>query len=98
MPKSALAALAIVLAILTVNARAAETTKTENLFFVMLDGVRWQEVFTGAEESLLNKERGGVANVKAIKDKFWRDSADQRRQALMPFLWNVIAKEGQLYG
>jgi thiol-disulfide isomerase/thioredoxin len=37
--------------------------ETENVLSVMLDGLRWQEVFTGADEALMNKAHGGVANV-----------------------------------
>jgi hypothetical protein len=33
-----------------------------------------------------------------LKREFWRDSAAARREALMPFLWTVIAKQGQVYG
>ncbi|WP_020468308.1 alkaline phosphatase family protein [Zavarzinella formosa] len=72
--------------------------KTENVIFVMLDGLRWQDVYTGAEEDLLNKERGGVANVADTKKQFWREKPEERRQVLLPFLWNTVAKEGQLFG
>lgn len=81
--------------------RAAEPFaggKTENIIFVMTDGLRWQEVFTGAEADLINRTNGGVENVAALKQQFWRDTADERRAALMPFLWNVIARQGQIYG
>lgn len=72
--------------------------RTENVLFVMTDGLRWQEVFTGADEALLNKKDGGVGDVPALRKAFWRDTPDARREALMPFMWIVIAKEGQLYG
>jgi hypothetical protein len=71
---------------------------TENVLLVMLDGLRWQEVFAGAEEELLSKERGGVKDVAATRKKFWRDTAAERRKTLLPFLWNVVAAQGQLFG
>lgn len=71
--------------------------KTENVFLIISDGLRWQEVFSGAEESLLNKANG-VANVEATRRQFWRETPEQRREALMPFFWNQIAKQGQLFG
>lgn len=71
---------------------------TRNVVLVTTDGLRWQEVFRGAEESLLNKKDGGVANVEALRQEFWRDGAEARREALMPFMWKTIAREGQLYG
>src|SRR5687767_4144819 len=38
----------------------AAEPKTRNVLLVTIDGVRWQEVFRGAEEALINKEHGGV--------------------------------------
>lgn len=72
--------------------------QTENLFWVMLDGLRWQEVYYGAEASLLNKERGGVQNVPVLRKQFVRDTLDEQRAALLPFLWGTVARQGQLYG
>ena len=59
---------------------------------------RWQDVFRGADPALLNKPAGGVADVEAIRRDFWRETPEARREALMPFLWTVIARHGQLYG
>ncbi len=84
---------------LTAAASAAEH-KTRYVIFVMTDGLRWQEVFNGADESLMNKENGNVepANVAALKKAYWRETVQARRDALMPFVWGVRAKHGQLYG
>jgi hypothetical protein len=65
---------------------------------ITTDGLRWQEVFTGAEKALINKQHGGVADVKGIEEKFWRENPDERRAALMPFFWSKIANDGQIYG
>lgn len=73
-------------------------TKTENVILVLLDGIRWQEVFRGAEPELLNKENGGVENPDALKQRFWHENDNERRKLLMTFFWSVIAKQGQLYG
>ena len=64
----------------------------------MTDGLRWQEVFNGAEESLMTKQNGKVKNEAALKQMYWRDNAEQRREALMPFIWQVVAKQGQIFG
>ncbi len=77
---------------------AEHKSKTENVLFVMLDGLRWQEVFTGADEALLNKKRGGVEDVPSIRKRFWRDKATARREALLPFLWGTVARDGQIFG
>ena len=39
----------------------AQKTKTENVILITLDGMRWQEVFSGAEKRLITK--GFVANL-----------------------------------
>lgn len=76
----------------------AEELKTQNVVLITSDGLRWQEVFTGAEEALISKKPGGVANVDEIRADYWRDTPDARRTALMPFMWNMIGKHGQIYG
>jgi len=65
---------------------------------VMTDGLRWQEVFQGADAALMNKENGAVSEPEALKKEFWRDTPTARREALMPFLWTTIAKQGQVFG
>jgi len=65
---------------------------------VMTDGLRWQEVFRGAEAGLLEKASTDADAVAALKKQYWRETAEARRQVLMPFFWSVIAREGQIYG
>lgn len=83
---------------LCVAANGSEKLKTENVFLITSDGLRWQDLFTGADPDLMNKENGGVADTTALREEFWRATPEARRQALMPFLWNVIAKQGQIFG
>jgi hypothetical protein len=89
--------LAILFAALSAAA-LAQTPGDHKVILVLLDGVRWQDVFRGADPELLNKEAGGVENVEAAKKEFWRDSAEERRAVLMPFLWGTVARLGQIYG
>ena len=78
----------------------AAPPKTKNVIFVSTDGLRWQEVFRGAEEALMTKENGGVAPaaIKPLRRKFWRETPDERRSVLMPFVWGEMAKRGQIFG
>ena len=72
---------------------------TRNVVLIVSDGLRWQEVFTGADPSLLNEEHGGIwESAESLRAKFWSDNASERRRKLFPFLWDVVAKQGQLYG
>ncbi len=64
----------------------AQKNKVENLILISVDGLRWQEVFQGAD-SLLIKDK-----------KYWAPTPVERREKLMPFFWETIAKKGQLYG
>jgi hypothetical protein len=77
---------------------ALKKTRTRNILLVTTDGLRWQEVFTGADPTLMNKQNGGVVDPAALNQEFGGETPANRRQTLMPFLWNVIAKNGQLYG
>ena len=69
--------------------QAQVPAKTRRVIWVMTDGLRWQEVFQGADPALITD---------ALKKDFWRDTPEQRRQIVMPFLWDVMAKQGQIYG
>jgi len=90
--------LSAVLLASTLFLNAQEKRKTENIILVMTDGLRWQEVFRGAEGDLLNKKYGKVPDEENLKKDYWRQDSADRRLALMPFLWQVVAKEGQIYG
>lgn len=79
-------------------APAAEPVrKAENVLVVTLDGFRWQELFTGADETFMDAKQG-VKDVAGLKKKYLRDAADERRQTLLPFIWGTMAKNGQVFG
>lgn len=70
---------------------------SENLFIILTDGFRWQEVFTGADSLLINDETF-TPDTSTIKSMYWAATQEERRKKLLPFFWNVMAKKGQLYG
>ena len=76
----------------------ADKRRTENVLLITIDGLRWQELFGGADESLLNKEFGGVKGEAAVRERFWRETPQQRREVLMPFFWRTIAQQGIVWG
>lgn len=76
----------------------AAKPRTKNVVLVMTDGLRWQEVFGGADRDLLNKKDGGVADVDGLKARYDRDTPEARREALLPFVSKVVATQGRLYG
>jgi hypothetical protein len=77
---------------------AAPSLKTRAVVLIVLDGLRWQEVFDGAEHDLMNAKIGGVQDADQLRKDFWRDTPEEGRRVFMPFLWNVVAKQGQIYG
>ncbi len=86
-----------ILLLLLLAAKTFAQTKTENVFIITTDGFRWQEVFGGLDSSLLNKKEF-TRNRDRLKTTFGSDNLEERRKKLLPFFWNTIAKEGQLYG
>jgi hypothetical protein len=73
--------------------------KTRNVVLIVTDGLRWQEIFTGADPSLLNSKDGGVWDKPDdLKKEFWRDDPVERRTILFPFLWGTLATHGQIFG
>jgi hypothetical protein len=84
--------------ILAASAVAAPAArKTRNVIFVMVDGLRWQEVFAGADAALMTKENG-VSDPDAFKREYWRETAEARRETLLPFLWKEMVPKGQIFG
>jgi hypothetical protein len=97
--KRAALGLCLVFALQTAPGSAAEPAhKTRNVVVIVTDGLRWQEVFRGAEAALVSAKPGGVEDVEAIRRAFWRATPAARREALLPFFWSVVAKEGVIYG
>lgn len=75
----------------------AHAQKTEHVFFITLDGLRWQELFTGADLYLVDHKEY-VEKPEELRKAFWKDDSLERREVLMPFFWHTIAKEGQIWG
>lgn len=70
----------------------------DRLVIVTMDRVRWQEVFGGAARAMISAGAGGVADTLALGRRFFRETAAARREALMPFLWGMIARDGWIRG
>jgi hypothetical protein len=84
---------------LTATAHAQASAPAENVIVVTLDGMRWQEVFGGADKDLISKVGGDSSlNAADLGRMYLRDTPAEQRAVLMPFLWNVVAKEGQIFG
>ena len=67
------------------------------LIIFTYDGLRWSEVFKGADSLLINNP-AFVKDIPAAKAAYWRDTPEERREALMPFVWEYVPKHGYLIG
>ncbi|PKV53050.1 phosphopentomutase/2,3-bisphosphoglycerate-independent phosphoglycerate mutase family metalloenzyme [Aquimarina sp. MAR_2010_214] len=76
---------------------SAQTENSPKVILITLDGLRWQELYTGAD-SLLVTNNTYVNDTTKLKADFWRPKTKDRREALMPFFWKTIASMGQLHG
>lgn len=62
---------------------AQKSNKAENLIIFSIDGLRWHEVFRGAEKNLLlNKKFNSQDSLERMK-KYWSDDLRQRRTNLI---------------
>ena len=69
----------------------------QKVFLITVDGLRWQELFSGAD-SILVKNQNYVKHPDKLYDWAWRDKIQDRRSVLMPFIWNEVIEMGQIYG
>lgn len=92
--RAGLTVIAVALAMSTMTG-TAQTRRTENLVLVTLDGARWQEVFTGLDESLLRatSPKGVDITRLPVYQQFAGATPVERRERLMPFLWRTLTVE-----
>ncbi len=84
--------LALLAALLLPSCGPTTPPAGELVLLVTTDGLRWQEVFHGPERELMDPANG------RLMGDFWKDTRDARREALMPFLWGTMAKQGRIWG
>ena len=69
--------------------------KTRNVVLLVCDGLRPEEVFTGAEGALLDENLGYSWYSEAeMRHRYWNPDPLERRKILMPFLWGKVANQG----
>jgi len=76
-----------------VTATQPQPGRAGNVVLVTLDGVRWQEVFGGMDESLLRATTPKETNITTLPvyKQYSAATPRQRREKLMPFLWRTFA-------
>ena len=72
--------------------------QVENVIIITTDGFRWQELFKGMDSAIANNSKFNQGDSSYIFQHYWADSENERRKKLMPFFWNTISSQGQIYG
>lgn len=70
----------------------------DRLVIVTLDGIRQEELFDGLHPLCFCYENILPEDIKLLKKKFWARDSAERRKKLMPFFWQVLVNQGQLFG
>jgi hypothetical protein len=88
-------------AVLQLNAQnnnATATKEAPNFFIITTDGLRWQELFNGMQDDIVNQKKFHRGDSNYLFNKYGGASPEARREKLMPFFWNTISTQGQIYG
>ncbi len=72
----------------------AQSPKTENLVVITLDGMRWQEVFGGADAALVADKRFTHDSAGVIMHKFWSVDTEERRKEIISFFLEHDCSKG----
>jgi hypothetical protein len=76
---------------------AAGSIAADKVVLVTLDGLRWQELFTGIDETLLNSLEF-TKSAETLNRDFWDDAPEKRAQKLMPFMHGTVFEQGAFVG
>ena len=74
----------------------AQPNDAQNIVIVTMDGFRWQELFKGIDKKIVKDE--DFTTQPEIIESLYGGSEEESRSKLMPFFWNVIAQQGQIFG
>ncbi len=83
--------------LLSLTSFAQQARNTENVFIITFDGLRWEELFAGAVDSIMT-DPASSRDTTELLAQFRAPMPAERRAKLLPFFWSTIARDGQLYG
>ena len=67
------------------------------VIWITIDGLRWQELYTGVDSLLLNNPHF-VGTNNELKESFWNEDPEVRRNLLFPFFWKTAVEKGIFLG
>lgn len=88
----------LILTILIANSYLFAQDKDHKIIIITTDGLRWQEVFKGMDSTIGIDKRFNQKDSLGIFNKYWDNAIHARRQKLMPFFWNQLNSQGQIFG
>ena len=71
--------------------------KDPRLVIITFDGLRWQELYSGADAELIGNSKF-VRYQDETRAKYWKETPEERREALMPFVWSYAPTHGYMLG
>lgn len=97
---AALRVVAIVASCLAFTAALAAAPDERFVVLVTLDGVRVQELFGGMDPIIADApaEQSGIYDKAVTRPRWWRETPEARREALIPFFWKTLAPAGLVLG
>jgi hypothetical protein len=72
--------------------------QTRNLIIITTDGFRWQEVFRGMDSIIATDAGFNEDDSAYLFSTYWSADEKERRKKLLPFIWGIVEKKGQLFG
>lgn len=93
-----LSLLLALVAVFGTTVEAQQKGPAKNIVIFLMDGYRWRDLFQGADSTLLFTKRYNHIDSAWNVSKYWATTEEERRHRLMPFVWETIAKEGELLG
>jgi hypothetical protein len=81
-------------------ATASAAPNERRIVLVTLDGVRVQELFGGLDAVIADapEAESGIYEIDVTRKRYARPTAQERREALMPFFWKTLAPAGMVLG
>src|SRR5690242_2219421 len=76
------------------------TGGVENIIVITTDGLRWQDLYTGMDSVIASNAsfKQSEKDSSEMFEQYWSPDPVERRKKLMPFFWDSIGRNGQLYG
>lgn len=76
---------------------AKQSGNDRNVVLITTDGLRWEELFRGANPKMYT-EVNQVTTPSLLEKKYGTENDENRREKLMPFIWSTVVKHGEIFG